>query len=78
MKSTPRKRRRVEALLGRLVNPWTPSPEELRAVRALEMLEQINTPVARQILQRLAKGAAHAPLTQQAKASLQRLADSGP
>jgi len=69
------KRRRLEALLDRLTNPWVPSAEELQAVRALEVLERTATPVARQILERLADGASQAPLTQQAKMALQRLAN---
>jgi WD40 repeat protein len=69
------KRLRVEALLGRLANPWVPSAEELRALRALEVLERTATPAARQILERLAGGASYAPLTQQAKMALQRLAN---
>lgn len=72
------KRLRVEALLRWLTNPWVPSSKEMQAMRAVEVLERIATPDARQLLERLAKGAAHAPLTQHAKASLQRLAASLP
>ena len=42
-------------------------------LRALEVLERIGTPEARQILLSLAKGAPEAALTQEAKASLERL-----
>jgi WD40 repeat protein len=64
--------RRVQALLAKLepVN----SPELLREVRAVEVLEHIGTPPARQILKELAKGAPTDRLTQEAKASLERLA----
>jgi hypothetical protein len=66
-------RRRVEALLARLEAPIT-SPESLRALRAVAVLEYIGNPAARQVLQTLAGGAAEARLTQEARASLDRLA----
>ena len=43
-------------------------------LRAVEVLERIGTPEARQVLAKLADGAPEARLTQEAKASLQRLA----
>jgi hypothetical protein len=46
----------------------------LRALRALEALEQMATPEAHALLTTLAGGAAEARLTQEAKASLERLA----
>jgi RNA polymerase sigma factor (sigma-70 family) len=64
-------RRRVEALLKKLEEPLT-SAERRRAVRAVEVLEQIATPAARQELQRLARGAAAARLTREAAAALRR------
>jgi WD40 repeat protein len=57
-------RRRVETLLG----------EALRCPRALEVLEGIGTPEAQRFLAELAEGAPETPLTQEAKASLRRLA----
>jgi WD40 repeat protein len=66
-------RRRAEQLLHKLEGP-TNSPEVLRGVRAVEVLEQAGTPEARQLLERLAKGAPEARLTQEAKATLDRLA----
>ncbi len=51
-----------------------PTSQRLRALRAIEMLEHIGTQEARQVLERLAKGASEARLTQEAKASLERLA----
>jgi RNA polymerase sigma factor (sigma-70 family) len=68
----PEARRRLEALLEKLHGLTLP-PEALRLVRAVELLEQMNTPEARALLERLAGGAAEAPLTRQAGASLQRL-----
>jgi WD40 repeat protein len=63
-------RRRIEVLLNQL-DPCT-SPERLRALRALEVLEQIGTPEAQQVLEKLAQGAPQARLTQEAKAALRR------
>ena len=65
-------RQRLEQLLNKLDGPIT-SPETLQMLRALEVLERIGTPEARQILLSLAKGAPEAALTQEAKASLERL-----
>jgi hypothetical protein len=50
------------------------SPERLRQWRALEALEGIGTPGACQVLRQVGEGAPGARLTQEAKASLQRLA----
>ena len=47
--------------------------EEVRTIRALELLEQLGTPEARTLLQTLAKGAPNADLTREAKAILDRL-----
>jgi hypothetical protein len=59
-------RRRVEALLDKLDEPKL-SPERLRAVRALEALEQLATPDARRLVEELAGGAPEAWLTREAK-----------
>jgi hypothetical protein len=66
------KRQRIEALLGapRIVR----SPATLQAIRAVEVLEQIGTPDAKQLLTMLAGGAPEARVTQEAKASLERFA----
>ena len=48
-------------------------PERLRMLRALEALERIGTPEARQLLHQLGQGAPEAWLTREAKAGLQRL-----
>ena len=61
---------RVEDLLTRLNNL---SPEHVRTLRALEVLEQIATPQARKVLQSLAGGAPEAPTTRAAKSALERL-----
>jgi hypothetical protein len=61
-------RRRVEALLKKMEEPLTSA----EALRAVEVLEQVATPTARQELRRLAQGAAAARLTREATAALRR------
>ena len=63
-------RRRIENLLDKL-SPA--SPETLRLLRALEVLENVRTPEARKVLQKLASGVPGARLTREAKAALTRL-----
>jgi RNA polymerase sigma factor (sigma-70 family) len=65
-------RRRIEDLSPKL-EPAN-SPEQLRALRAIEVLEHLGTPAARHVLDMLAQGAEGARLTHEAKASLARLA----
>jgi WD40 repeat protein len=50
------------------------SPEQLQALRAVEVLEHVGTPEAQQVLKTLSLGVPEARLTQEAKASLRRLA----
>ncbi len=64
-------RRRARWLLRQL-DPK--APQHLREVRAVQVLEYLGTPPARQLLEKLARGVPHARLTQEAKASLERLA----
>jgi WD40 repeat protein len=66
-------RRRLEDIVANLEAPFPP-PERLQTLRALEVLEQIGTPAARQVLEILSKGAPRAWLTREAKAGVQRLA----
>ena len=63
-------RRRAQALLARIAEP---SGDHLQALRALEVLERLATPEARKLLRTLAAGAAEAPKTKEAEASLRRL-----
>jgi WD40 repeat protein len=65
-------RRRTQAILEGLHRAL--SAEQLREVRAVELLEQIGTPSAQTVLAALAEGAAGARLTREAKATLRRLA----
>jgi WD40 repeat protein len=64
---------RAERLLRELEWPVL-APERLRTGRAIQVLENVGTAKAQQILQMLAKGAPDAMLTQEAKVALQRLA----
>ncbi|HEV3083538.1 MAG TPA: sigma factor-like helix-turn-helix DNA-binding protein, partial [Gemmataceae bacterium] len=69
--SSAEQRRRIEALLA--VPTVVRSAEKLRRLRALEVLEHICSSQARELLDELAKGAPESRVTQEAKASLERL-----
>jgi len=62
--------RRLESLLADLRRL---NPEELRTLRAIQVLERIGSPEARQVLATLAEGAPLARPTVDAKAALERL-----
>ena len=64
-------RRRAEALLGALAPASL--PEQLRALRSVEVLELLATPEARELLTTLARGAPEGRLTREATAALDRL-----
>jgi RNA polymerase sigma factor (sigma-70 family) len=64
-------RRRAKQLLS---NVRDLGPGQVQKLRAVEVLEQIGTPPAQRILESIAKGAPAGRLTQEAKASLERLA----
>jgi hypothetical protein len=71
-------RARVARLLAKLEPGDVSLPsEELISLRALEALEMSGTPAAWAAVSELTKGAPEARLTQEAKASLQRLARRG-
>jgi hypothetical protein len=63
-------RRRIETLLRKAEQP---SPESLRALRAVEVLEHIGSSEAKRVLQALAQGPAGSRLTMEAQASFDRL-----
>jgi hypothetical protein len=65
-------RKRAEQILERLTG-HTLSTEQVRLMRALEVLEQVGTTEARQVLETLAKGAPGALPTREAQAALDRL-----
>jgi WD40 repeat protein/beta-lactamase regulating signal transducer with metallopeptidase domain len=64
-------RKRIEELLEKLTG-GTLSTAQLRLVRAVEVLERIGTPEARDVLRTLARGAPGALPTQEAEAALAR------
>jgi hypothetical protein len=75
--ASPEVRRRAEALLARLESA-VPGAGTIQALRAVEVLERIGRPDARQLLQRLAAGAPEALLGREAKGALERLRSRSP
>jgi hypothetical protein len=65
-------RRRPQALLDGLACQTEMTPDALRQLRAIQVLEQIGTPEGRQLLSSLAKGTPAAPATRDAAAALAR------
>jgi hypothetical protein len=66
----------LQRRLRRILRPLENAPlsaVQLRQSRAVELLETVGTPAARKLLAELAKGAADARLTQDARSALQRL-----
>jgi WD40 repeat protein len=72
-KPSAEQQRRVKQILSKLGT--RPSPERLRLLRAVEVLEHCGTREAKELLRALSKGASEARLTQEARASLNRLGD---
>jgi hypothetical protein len=70
---SPEAKRRLDALLAALAEDAPPSPEQLRTLRAVAVLEQLGTPEARGLLDKLAQGAPGALVTEEAKAARERL-----
>jgi WD40 repeat protein len=68
---SPETRRRLEDLRAKLTG-FVLSGEKLRVFRAVEVLERMGTPEARQLLQALAEGAPGALVTVSAQAALKR------
>jgi len=64
-------RRRIEVLLQNLKSPVS-SPHRLRAFRSIEILEQIGTPEAQQVVETLAKGEPISRVTLEARFTLDR------
>jgi WD40 repeat protein len=71
-------RQRIEEVVRVVVDLRSrPTGERLRTLRAVEILEQIETPEARKLLQSLAGGAGAALVTREAQAALDRLGRRG-
>lgn len=68
---TLEKKRRIEKLLGELEKQ--PSSEQLRDLRAVAVLDNLNTSESEAILETLARGADAAPVTRSAQSALIRL-----
>jgi WD40 repeat protein len=68
--TSPEARRRAERILRRAATPPPPSPDTIRALRAVQILQRLNTPQARKLLERLASGEPSDRLTEEARASL--------
>jgi hypothetical protein len=67
-------RRRVDDLLQEIErNKPEPSPQQLRPRRAVEVLEYIGTPEAKALIERLSQGTPGLRLTEDAKASFERM-----
>jgi RNA polymerase sigma factor (sigma-70 family) len=66
-------RRRLERVLAPLQDQPLPA-DRLQALRAVEVLEEIGTPEAGEVLNKVAKGAAEVRLQQEARAAVDRLA----
>jgi WD40 repeat protein len=69
-KASPELRRRIEQLLAKIGQL---TPDTMRALRAVEVLEHIGSSEARKVLEALAAGAESTRLNSEAKASLGRL-----
>jgi WD40 repeat protein len=63
---------RLEQVLAKLTGSAGPNMEEVRAARAVEVLEKIGTPEARKVLEEVAKGA-DSQLTAEARSGLARV-----
>ena len=66
-------RQRIERLLEPLEGPRVDSPERLRTMRAIEVLDRLDHPEAKKLLAKLAGGAPEAFRTCAARAALTRL-----
>lgn len=69
---SPELRQRAKKIIDDIDGPDLPATD-LHSVRALEVLENLNSPDARALLRTLAKGRADARLTRDAKAVLARM-----
>lgn len=70
-------KQRLDRLLERLVNGQAPPADDLRTLRAFEVLEQLGGAEAKEVLQTMAQGAPGSRLTRQAQLTLERMGKSG-
>src|SRR5262249_48329665 len=68
---SPEARRRLRELLEHTGERFLKG-ERLRTMRAIELLDRLNSPPAREVLQHLAQGPANSPITREARWSLSR------
>jgi hypothetical protein len=73
---SPELKRRIQNLLDKPA-PKEDDPEQIRLLRAIEVLERVGTPEARSLLQKLAKEASIPDVAREAQASLERLRKAG-
>jgi WD40 repeat protein len=73
---SPELKRRIQSLLDRL-DPKQDDPEQIRLLRAIEVLERLGTPKAHRLLQKLTRGASIPDVAREAQASLERLSKEG-
>jgi WD40 repeat protein len=66
-------KRAIEQLLEKIKDQAGPPPEQVRPLRAVELLEHMGTPEAKKLMEALAKGRAGATLTEAAKAAVARM-----
>jgi hypothetical protein len=74
--ASPEARRRIQELLDKLAEGRL-SPDELRGLRSVEVLERVGNEEARHVLEEIAKGMPEARLTLAAKAAPERLGQDG-
>jgi hypothetical protein len=73
--ANPEGKRRLNQLLTECQSIASRTPDEIRAVRAVQVLERIGNPESRRLLEACAKGADAAILTRQARTALKALHD---
>src|SRR5208283_277956 len=66
-------RQRADNLMEKLITSMKPTKDTLQALRAVEALEEIGTPEAKQAIEGIARGAPGARLTRAAQGALERL-----
>jgi hypothetical protein len=69
---TAEAKQRLEYVLSKLSGAFGPNTEEVRAARAVELLEKVGGPEARKVLEEVA-GGSDSPLTAEARSALNRL-----